>query len=311
MPSTLTPEQEFDQEFDKIISSQSDETTTTDDQDDQETPPSGQDDTESKSSTSTTDTTTDTTGENTNAPDKDSTGGDPDFKSLYEQEKQRTSSWEGRIKAANRRAEQLQQELDAAKKSTSNQDKDTALPGSDDADLKKDEDLAAFFNDYPELEKPFLKLVEKKSLAVARKIFDEKFAEIEPRLTNVTTRLDETDAERHFKAIREKHSDFENLVTDGTMEQWIDKQPTLLQKRYREVAQNGTANEVIELFDLIKGTTKTAPTSTTTSVGQSSRAQRMADAEAVVGSHTKPGSGKPDPNDFDAAFSDALRGRKQ
>lgn len=69
-----------------------------------------------------------------------------------------------------------------------------------------------------------------------------------------------TDA--HFKAIADKHPDFESIAQSQELAQWIAKQPSFVRNGYEQVIAQGTAEQAIELFDAFKaanGLTNAAP----------------------------------------------------
>lgn len=61
--------------------------------------------------------------------------------------------------------------------------------------------------------------------------------------------------EAHYNAIYEKHADADSIAESKELAGWIDKQPSFVRDGYRSVLNNGTAAEVIELFDAFKAAT--------------------------------------------------------
>jgi hypothetical protein len=62
----------------------------------------------------------------------------------------------------------------------------------------------------------------------------------------------------HFEAILSKHPDMDSLVESQELQGWIGAQPSFVQPALRQVLEQGTAQQVIELFDNFKKATQTA-----------------------------------------------------
>jgi hypothetical protein len=62
----------------------------------------------------------------------------------------------------------------------------------------------------------------------------------------------------HFEAIQSKHPDVDSLVESQELQGWIGAQPSFVQVAMRQVLEQGTATQVIELFDNFKKATQTA-----------------------------------------------------
>lgn len=235
-------------------------------------------------------------------------GDDVDWKAMFEKEKQKTSSWNGRIRKANERAEeaekkltdtlqriealekQLQEKSEKPQKETLPEDKDIS---SDDTDLQ------SFFEEYPDLEKPLKKLVKLK----AEEIADEKLSKVLPRVEELSKTTAEEGRRRHFQMIAEAHPDYKKIIDDGALQQWIDVQPTFLRDSLERVRTQGNAQEVIEMFDSFKRTTGWKDPSTTPKK-QTPNPSKVDALLAVEGNSGGPPKGKPDPNDFDAAWDE-------
>jgi hypothetical protein len=80
---------------------------------------------------------------------------------------------------------------------------------------------------------------------------------VEQALAGVVKPLQEKQAvsarEAHYNAIYEAHADADSIVESKELDDWINKQPSFVRDGYRNVLKNGTAAEVIELFDSFKG----------------------------------------------------------
>lgn len=138
--------------------------------------------------------------------------------------------------------------------------------------------------------------------------------QIEQGLAPVLQNHVESAQERHFSTIRAKHSDFETLKPD--VETWIAQQPKYLQPHLRKTYDEGDAAAVIELYDDFKKATGRAQSQATPpGSGAAPRkdevpAHKAADLTPVTSKRTAiqpSSSGQPDPNDYDAAFDEAVK----
>jgi len=164
---------------------------------------------------------------------------------------QRMKSWEGRITAANKRAEVAEakvKELEESKQAKSDAQKRLdALP--DDADGKKV--LEDFISEFPSLREP----IELMATEIAERIISERMKDIEPklqRIDDVDRRVTEKEDDAHFAQIREAHPDFETVRFDPKFQEFIQVQPSWIQEGMIRVAKEGEPSEVIELLDAYK-----------------------------------------------------------
>jgi len=211
-----------------------------------------------------------------------------------EKEKQRTSSWEGRIRAANKRAEEAEQKLQEGK----GQDK-----GKKD-DLPDDEpELKEFLEEFPSLEKPIKLMVQK----LTNKLLDERISKLEPELQRVRDTLSITTQDTHLRKITEAHPDWRDIRDSGALDKWIEIQPRFVKEALERIKQEGDADEVIEMFDSYKKAT--GRLSDNTSERKQSPKKKLEGLEAVTHqpSTVNTKKGEKDKEDFDAAYEEALR----
>ena len=83
----------------------------------------------------------------------------------------------------------------------------------------------------------------------------------------------------HFEAIQSKHPDVDSLVESQELQSWIAAHPSFVQPAMRQVLEQGTAQQVIELFDNFKKATQPAAAPPPTS---DPRATAAAAAKAVT-----------------------------
>lgn len=119
----------------------------------------------------------------------------------------------------------------------------------------------------------------------------------------------------YWASIQQAHPDFQQAA--AAIPGWIEKQPAIIQPRLREVYQQGTAGEVVELISAYKqaigsmGAAPAQPASSTAQVPQRapvSRAALAATAAPPVAQRSAVATTR-DPNDFDSAFAEAVGAR--
>jgi hypothetical protein len=221
--------------------------------------------------------------------------------------KQRMASWDGRIRAAEKKAEEAERKLKGNKEGQG---------ASDTASLTDDDpELSDFFQEFPDLEGPITKVAEK----IATKIVENRIGSVEETVGTVQDTLEEESNTKHRKAIIKAHPDFENIVESGALETWIAKQPTMLQPRYNDIVASGSTEEIIEMFDSykksarVKSSSNTPSSDTSKGKGKSKKNQRKKNIEAVPASSNGPrvkGKG-PAKDDFDGAWDHFTKEEKK
>jgi len=221
------------------------------------------------------------------------------LKAEQEAQAQKMRSWEGRLKAADKRAVEAEQKL----KDTKGKDKkesDDVSPTEDDVELGK------FFKEYPDLEAPMKKVAEK----LATKIFEEKIGDkIETLETNQSEAQEtaDTEADRvHMASINAAHPDWEKIYDSGALHTWITRQPGYLQPRLTEILKKGSAQEVIDMFDSYKRAAGKGQETATNSASSEETKKKAAALEAVPASSGGPKKGavKITKDDFDGAWDE-------
>jgi len=287
----VTPEEEFEQAFAEVTGEEeheeqekksTEEVPQSEDEQNSEDAPEG-----------------DPTDEESGSEQADDPSGETDYKTLYEKEAQRTKSWEGRIKAANKRAEEAERKAKELEAGKSVAEKAVSAP----AQAAEDEDLKNFFADYPELEKPFNKLVTLKGEAIARKIVQEEIQKIAPQITAIKVTQESEIERQHFSAIETAHPDYKGIVERGELDSWIQTQPSFIRNAMIAVTQKGSTEEVIELFDNFKKSNhKKNPTPPSS---QNPKSKKAEDLAAVPASRRPIPKGKSN-DDYDSAWEEAV-----
>jgi len=104
-------------------------------------------------------------------------------------------------------------------------------------------------------------------------------AEVSKRLAPLAEREAKSVAELHFKAINDAHPDADSIAESAELKAFIGAQPTFTRKAYETVLAQGTAQEVIELFDSFKAAT--GKTGRTTQTNDELRAKALAKVNAA------------------------------
>lgn len=212
---------------------------------------------------------------------------------------QRMRSWEGRIRAANKRADEAEEKL---KQATEKQDKADSLPD----DEEEDSALSEFIDEFPTLEKPIKALIKK----VAGSMVKAELEKVESRVKQVEDTQVESSAKSHIERITEAHPDWKDIFDSGKLTTWIEAQPKILQRTLNDIVENGSTEDIIEMFDQYKGSNnapadQNTPSSTSTGRSKSERAAAMQAVPAKTGGPPKPKK-TPSKDDFDAAWNEAI-----
>lgn len=216
-----------------------------------------------------------------------------DWKTLYEREVQRTRSWDGRLRVADSKIKELEDELRKAKESQAKS------PSSRDVE-DDDAILNTFLEEFPDLEKPLTVLVAKKAKEQAEALITSKLSEFTP----IKQTYEKQMAANHMQAIASSHPDWQELVKSGSVQQWIESQPEYMKVPLNRVYQQGSTEEVIDLlnrFKAMNGVPNTTPT------GQKNKKDKISSAVAVQAGRSLPPKREPDPNDYDGTWERITR----
>lgn len=220
---------------------------------------------------------------------------------------QKMKSWEGRITAANKRADEAEARIQGQAKST-NSDGST-LPDGDSAGADEAQSIInEFVQEFPDLEKPINTLIDKKVKERVDRIVEEKIKPVQTTVESITATVSDRETKEHLGKITAAHPDWEKIYKTGALKTWIDLQPSFIQNALNEIVKSGSTEEIIELFDQYKKSTGRVKPSQNAEGSQS----KVNQLEAVHSTPTTPprGGQKKDPNDFDAGWDDATRDEK-
>lgn len=223
-----------------------------------------------------------------------------DYRSLYEQERQRTKSWEGRLSARDRENNALKEELEKYRKLVQQKE--------DEDDSKEDETVKAFLEEFPELAAPIQKLIEKATRKTSKTVVSDIESRVQEHIAPIATTVQEVTLEKHLNTIRTAHNDFDEIVKSGDVQKWIDEQPEFMKPSLQRVYEQGYATEVVELLSQYKRGRNISLGPNGQVIEQKQPVTRRP-AAAVKSRPSAPQTkqDKIDPDDFDSAWEAALR----
>lgn len=168
-------------------------------------------------------------------------GGEQGEKPANADDDPNSQTWEQRFRTLQGKYNREVVEARRAAKPAESQDTGNADP---DGDEELDDIERSMDEDYPTLAKG----VEKKAERIARSVLSGLNAELAP----IREATRETLRDRHFKAIRDAHADFDDIVKGRDLDSWVDEQPSFVRDQYKSVLERGTANSVVELLSAFK-----------------------------------------------------------
>ena len=214
---------------------------------------------------------------------------------------QKMRSWDGRIRAANKRAAEAEEKLKQAQEAQDKAGTDSLPDGEDDAVLSE------FIDEFPTLEKPIKALIKK----VAGSMVKAELGKVETQVKEIKDTQVASDTASHAQRINEAHPDWKQIYDSGKLTTWINSQPTFVQRTLNDIVEDGSTEDIIEMFDQFKAATKPAETDQSTTSSQStgrSKSERAAAMQAVPAKTGGPPKPKPKvaKDDFDAAWDEAI-----
>jgi len=155
-------------------------------------------------------------------------------------EKQKTSSWNGRITAANNRVKELEAEVAQLKASKPDE------PAEDD---KTKEVLEKFSDSFPELKEVVDVMLDKIDV-VEKKVAPA--AAVDPEPDSHTTDDNNVPDTSHRDAILKEHKELDEIAGTGVLSTWIEGKDDYIKPYLRKVYASGTAQEVITMITEFK-----------------------------------------------------------
>lgn len=234
----------------------------------------------------------------------------PDYKDLYERELQRSNSWEGRINKAEQLAAESATELTKLKESKQEDTTKSDLTAEDEAKLEE------FVKEFPELQAPIAALVRKEAGAMIASEVSPKLQHVEESVQATKETAASTAASTHMSTIKSAHLDFDNIAQGPDLTAWVNSLAGYIQEGAVRVMETGNATEVVQLINgfkestFYKSETPTPKPEPTPKPKPDTKKDKASDLMAVESSSDGPPPGKPDPNDFDAAWDEATKTTK-
>jgi hypothetical protein len=217
-------------------------------------------------------------------------------------EKQKTSSWNGRITAANTKAKELEEKI-ATMESAATKAVTKEADTSNDSD---NEVLERFRTDFPELA-GVIDILQKRVDGIAPAVAPVK-ADPEPDSTK--SAADDTavkqELEDHVSAIRKVHPDLSEMVNTGVLLTWINQQPEYIRPSLETIYRNGKPEEVINMVTEFKSKTSWKSQLDKTNDSNNKSADDKLNSMREVNSETIVPDGKTvDKSDYDQGAKDA------
>jgi hypothetical protein len=216
-------------------------------------------------------------------------------------EKQKTSSWNGRITAANKRVTDLEAELETAKQKQAPSAEDAAAAAKAQSTTESDNEvLDRFRTDFPELSSAF-DIMQKRIDGVTTTPAKEDAAKpAEATPAEVKTTIDE-----HTTAIRKVHPDLSEMVNTGVLLTWINQQPDFIRPTLETIYTHGKAEDVINMVTEFKDKTSWKSQLSKADDKTAAANDKLNSMKEVNSETTTPDGKTVDKNDFDQGAKDA------
>jgi hypothetical protein len=216
-------------------------------------------------------------------------------------EKQKTSSWNGRITAANKRVTDLEAELETAKQKQAPSAEDAAAAAKAQSTTESDNEvLDRFRTDFPELSSAF-DIMQKRIDGVTTTPAKEDAAKpAEATPAEVKTTIDE-----HTTAIRKVHPDLSEMVNTGVLLTWINKQPDFIRPTLTTIYTHGQAEDVINMVTEFKDKTSWKSQLSKADDKTTAANDKLNSMKEVNSETTTPDGKTVDKNDYDQGAKDA------
>jgi len=206
-------------------------------------------------------------------------------------EKQRTASWDGRIKSANEKTKKLEDQIAVLLKDR--EEKQSAKTAKQDLDDTEKMDL--FKENFPELA-DFADILQRRmdgfQSPAPAKVDPEP--ESKPSEEEAPAKAEPTGPSDHYLAITKIHPELDEIVNSGKLLSWINQQADYIRPHLSKVYNGGTADEVISVVTEFKNKTGWTSSVSTPNPKQD-KLNSMLEAD---GESPGPKSDGPDKNDF-------------
>lgn len=223
-------------------------------------------------------------------------------------ERQRTSSWDGRIKAANKKSESLAAEVKMLREKLDN------MPTQPTKEEQSDQDVLDKFKEtFPELVE-FSDVIDRKIRNATKPALDKEpkpspstdDLDPEPASSDDTTTVDKS-AVCDMVEVRKIHKDVDEAVASGKIVTWINTQPDYMRPALENVFYGangfGSTKQVIDLLNNFKKQTGWMSDLLKRDSTKQDKLNSMLEAEGDSGGPVD--NAGPDKNDFDTAAKEA------
>jgi hypothetical protein len=217
-----------------------------------------------------------------------------ELESELSKEKQRTASWDGRIKAANEKSKKLEEQVAILVKER--EEKVQAKTAQQDMSDKEKMDL--FRENFPELA-DFADIMERKLNAIKAPAPAKVETPAEEDTSKPTAPAPAKAAEQssgpspHYVAITKIHPDLDEIVNSGKLLSWINQQAEYIRPHLSKVYNSGTSDEVISVVTEFKN-----KTGWKSAVAPNPKQDKLNSMLETEGESPGPKAGEPDKNDF-------------
>ena len=212
-------------------------------------------------------------------------------------ERQKTSSWNGRISAANKRVKELEDEIVTLKQFNDNVAK-AAKTVADPIPDSDNEVLERLRNDFPELSDVVDVLV--KRIDGVQK--SDKAVAAEPAQKPEVNPL----TKEHMNSIHAVHPDLGEMVRTGVLQTWINRQPDYIRPTLQDIYDTGNSGQVIKMCTEFKNKTgwksQLATAEDRTDSKKSDKLKSLLEVNSNSGGAPP---GEPDRNDYAGAAKEA------
>jgi len=214
-------------------------------------------------------------------------------------ERQKTSSWNGRISAANKRVKDLEDEIVTLKKFNENFVKNnSAKPVADPTTDSDNEVLERLSNDFPELSDVIGVLV-KRIDGIQKTDKDVKAGPAQKPEVNPLTK-------EHMNSIRAVHPDLGEMVRTGVLQTWINRQPDYIRPTLQDIYDTGHSGQVIKMCTEFKNKSGwKSQLDTADKRSDDKKSDKLKSLLEVNSSSGGAPAGEPDRNDYAGAAKEA------
>jgi hypothetical protein len=176
------------------------------------------------------------------------------LKADLDKEKQRTASWDGRIKAANDKTKALEEQV-----ATLIADKTETIDAKTAAQTLSDQEKIDLFKEnFPELG-DVTEILQRRIDDGIKKVTPAKVEpKIEPAVADTGSVEDHATGKvstPHYNAIAKAHPDIDEIVNTGVLTTWVNNQEDYNRKHFESIMAKGSADDVIGMATEFKRVT--------------------------------------------------------